>query len=133
VAPVSVRTLGEFIADQRRSRQMSVRQLASRAGVSNPYVSQIERGLRRPSAQILQRLAGALRISSEALFVQAGLLDEPLRVDTRTALSHDPHLTETQRRRLLRMYDDYLTENLPGNGQRRPPLARTREESTACP
>ena len=68
-------TLGEFIAAQRRSAQLSLRQLAEQAGVSNPYLSQIERGLRRPSAEVLQQLSKALRISAETLYVRAGILD----------------------------------------------------------
>ena len=68
--------LGAFIRDQRRAAQMSLRELADRAGVSNPYLSQIERGLRRPSADILRQVAHALHLSAEALFVRAGILDE---------------------------------------------------------
>ena len=70
-----IKPLGEYIREQRRNAQYSVRQLAQAAGVSNPYLSQIERGLRKPSAEILQQLAKALRISAETLYVQAGLLD----------------------------------------------------------
>ena len=68
--------LGDYIRDQRVLAQISLRQLARQAGVSNPYLSQIERGLRKPSAEILQQIAKALRISAEALYVQAGILDE---------------------------------------------------------
>ncbi|WP_420813936.1 helix-turn-helix domain-containing protein, partial [Phytoactinopolyspora endophytica] len=71
-------SIGEFLKEQRRTAQLSLRQLADMAGVSNPYLSQIERGLRKPSADVLQQIAKALRISSEALYVRAGLLDEPI-------------------------------------------------------
>ena len=71
-----VRDLGAFIREQRKTAQLSLRTLAERAGISNPYLSQIERGLRRPSADILQRVADALRISAESLYVQAGILEE---------------------------------------------------------
>jgi len=73
---LNMRGLGEYIRDQRRTAQISLRQLARQAGVSNPYLSQIERGLRKPSAEILQQIAKALRISAEAMYVQAGILEE---------------------------------------------------------
>src|SRR6185369_8692351 len=76
VAALNVRELGDFIRDQRHAAQISLRQLAQQAGVSNPYLSQIERGLRKPSAEILQQIAKALRISAEVLYVQAGILEE---------------------------------------------------------
>jgi transcriptional regulator with XRE-family HTH domain len=74
MARLDVRNLGDYIRDQRNSAQISLRQLAKLAGVSNPYLSQIERGLRKQSAEILQQIAKALRISAEALYVQAGIL-----------------------------------------------------------
>jgi len=77
MARIDVSGLGSYIREQRDQAQMSVRQLAAAAGVSNPYLSQVERGLRRPSAEILSRLAGALRISAETLYVQAGILSKP--------------------------------------------------------
>ena len=76
IKEISVRGLGDYIREQRRTAQISLRQLARQAGVSNPYLSQIERGLRKPSAEILQQIAKALRISAEALYVQAGILEE---------------------------------------------------------
>jgi transcriptional regulator with XRE-family HTH domain len=79
VATLKVGPLGEFIREQRRSAQISLRQLAESAGVSNPYLSQIERGLRKPSAEILQQIAKGLRISAETLYVRAGILDERVR------------------------------------------------------
>ena len=105
--------LGEFIREQRRTAQISVRQLAKLAGVSNPYLSQIERGLRRPSAEIMQQIAKGLRISAEALYVQAGILDERVVggavVD---AVIADPTITERQKHVLLEVYDSFRKENL---------------------
>ena len=105
--------LGEFIREQRRTAQISVRQLAKLAGVSNPYLSQIERGLRRPSAEIMQQIAKGLRISAEALYVQAGILDERVVggavVD---AVIADPTITERQKQVLLEVYDSFRKENL---------------------
>ncbi len=111
--------LGDYIREQRDQAQMSVRQLAAAAGVSNPYLSQIERGLRRPSAEILSRLAGALRISAESLYVQAGILSEADAErrnvgearDARAAIACDPTLTESQRRTLLEIYSAFQAEN----------------------
>lgn len=104
--------LGEFIREQRRAAQISVRQLARAAGVSNPYLSQIERGLRRPSAEILQQIAKGLRISAEAMYVQAGILDERIAgglvVD---AVLADTTLTERQKQVMLEVYDSFRKEN----------------------
>jgi len=104
----AVRDLGAFIREQRRAAQLSLRTLASNAGVSNPYLSQIERGLRKPSAEILQSIAGALRISAETLYVKAGILEE--RDDDLAArILADPHLTEPQRQALLAVYRSFRT------------------------
>jgi transcriptional regulator with XRE-family HTH domain len=102
--------LGEFIRAQRELAQMSVRRLADLAGVSNPYLSQIERGLRRPSAEILQQLAKALKISVETLYVHAGFLtdDEAERPNVREAIAQDPLLTAEQKQALLNVYESYL-------------------------
>ena len=112
--PVAVvRHLGEFIREQRRSSQISVRQLAKTAGVSNPYLSQIERGLRKPSAEILQQLAKALRISAEALYIQAGILEQREAGGLVTAaLMGDEGLTERQKQVLMEIYDSFRRENL---------------------
>ena len=112
--PVAVvRHLGEFIREQRRSSQISVRQLAKTAGVSNPYLSQIERGLRKPSAEILQQLAKALRISAEALYIQAGILEQREEGGLVTAaLMGDEGLTERQKQVLMEIYDSFRKENL---------------------
>ncbi len=105
-----VAELGEFIKDQREIASMSVRRLAELAGVSNPYLSQIERGLRRPSAEILQQLAKALKISAETLYVRAGLLSEEdaLAPSTREAIARDPLLTAEQKQALLNVYESYV-------------------------
>jgi transcriptional regulator with XRE-family HTH domain len=102
--------LGEFIRNQREVASMSVRRLADLAGVSNPYLSQIERGLRRPSAEILQQLAKALKISVETLYVQAGLLsdDEAAAPSVREAIARDPLLTADQKQALLNVYESYV-------------------------
>lgn len=109
--------LGDFIKTQREIARMSVRRLADLAGVSNPYLSQIERGLRRPSAEILQQLARALQISAESLYVRAGLLsDEAGSGDgVRDAVARDPALTPEQRTALLGVYDSFVAANLAAN------------------
>jgi transcriptional regulator with XRE-family HTH domain len=107
--------LGDYIREQRDQAQMSVRQLAAAAGVSNPYLSQIERGLRRPSADILNRLAGALRISAESLYVQAGILSEvdrpEMSLSVVDSIAADQSLSEAQRRTLLEIYRAFQAEN----------------------
>src|SRR3954453_10042513 len=97
VGTLKVRDLGEYIRQQRKTAQISLRQLARQAGVSNPYLSQIERGLRKPSAEILQQIAKALRISAEAMYVQAGILEEREGGEFSESVLRDPHLTERQR------------------------------------
>ncbi len=109
--------LGEFIRAQRELAQMSVRRLADLAGVSNPYLSQIERGLRRPSAEILQQLAKALKISVETLYVRAGFLsdDEAERPNVREAIGRDPLLTAEQKQALLNVYEQLPPRRAHGN------------------
>lgn len=113
MASLNVGNLGEYLREQRRQAQLSLRQLADAAGVSNPYLSQIERGLRKPSADILQQLAKALRISAETLYVQAGILDERDRdeVETRAAILADPSINERQKQVLLQIYESFRKEN----------------------
>ncbi|MEU1943587.1 helix-turn-helix transcriptional regulator [Streptomyces sp. NPDC020125] len=113
MASLNVGNLGEFLREQRRSAQLSLRQLADAAGVSNPYLSQIERGLRKPSAEILQQLAKALRISAETLYVQAGILDERDREETevRSVILADPSINERQKQVLLQIYESFRKEN----------------------
>ena len=109
---VSVNSIGEYIREQREQAKISMRQLAQSAGVSNPYLSQIERGLRKPSADILQQIAKGLRISAEALYVQAGILeDRPADSGVRSALLADPELSERQKQVLLEIYESFRREN----------------------
>lgn len=104
--------IGDFIRDQRDQAQMSLRQLAKAAQVSNPYLSQVERGLRKPSAEILSRIAQGLRISAETLYVQAGILDERAGDEAvTTAIAADSTLTERQRTTLLQIYAAFQAEN----------------------
>jgi len=108
---MNVGSIGEYIRQQREQAKISLRQLSSAAGVSNPYLSQIERGLRRPSAEILQQIAKGLRISAEALYVQAGILeDRQSDSGVRTAVLADPVLTERQKQVLLEIYESFRKE-----------------------
>ncbi len=111
MSPVNVPAIGAYIREQREQAKISLRQLAQAAGVSNPYLSQIERGLRRPSADILQQIARGLRISAEALYVQAGFLeDRPPGIGVRDAVLADPELTERQKQMLLEVYESFRKE-----------------------
>jgi transcriptional regulator with XRE-family HTH domain len=112
MATIDVSTLGEFIREQRQAAEVSLRQLARTAGVSNPYLSQVERGLKKPSAEILGQIASALRISAETLYVRAGLL-EPRAGDAAVteAIAADPTLQERQRQVLLEIYAAFQNEN----------------------
>jgi len=109
----ALESLGEFLREQRRSAEMTLRQLADQTGVSNPYLSQIERGLRRPSAEVLQQLAKGLRISAETLYVRAGILDpdDDRERSVEMAVLSDRGLTERQRRVLLDIYESFRREN----------------------
>ncbi|MGW5799752.1 helix-turn-helix domain-containing protein [Streptomyces bacillaris] len=113
MASLNVGNLGEYLREQRRAAQLSLRQLADAAGVSNPYLSQIERGLRKPSADVLQQVAKALRISAETLYVRAGILDEREReeLETRAVILADPSINERQKNVLLQIYDSFRREN----------------------
>ena len=112
MARIDVGGIGVFIRDQRDQAQMSLRQLAKAADVSNPYLSQVERGLRKPSAEILNRIAQGLRISAETLYVQAGILDEREGDEAvTTAIATDQTLTERQRTTLLQIYAAFQSEN----------------------
>ncbi len=107
-----VKSIGDYIREQREQARISVRQLASATGVSNPYLSQIERGLRKPSADILQQIAKGLRISAEALYVQAGILeDRPADSGVRSALLADADLSERQKQVLIEIYESFRKEN----------------------
>ncbi|MFC9338598.1 helix-turn-helix domain-containing protein [Streptomyces sp. NPDC057020] len=113
MASLNVGNLGDYLREQRRTAQLSLRQLADAAGVSNPYLSQIERGLRKPSAEVLQQVAKALRISAETLYVRAGILDETEReeLETRAVVLADPSINERQKQVLLQIYDSFRKEN----------------------
>ena len=105
-------SIGDYIRQQREQSKISLRQLAEQAGVSNPYLSQIERGLRTPSADILQQIAKGLRISAEALYVQAGILeDRPGDSGVRAAVLTDPQLTERQKQVLIEIYESFRRES----------------------
>jgi transcriptional regulator with XRE-family HTH domain len=109
--------LGAFIREQRSTARLSLRRLSELAGISNPYLSQIERGLRRPSAEILQQIAKALRISAETLYVQAGILEPNTGGnDLSREILVDPHLTEEQKQALVRIYLSFRHEN-EGQGE----------------
>ena len=104
--------LGQFIREQRQLGRMSLRKLSEVAGISNPYLSQIERGLRKPSAEILQQIARALRISAETLYVRAGILEErDVDHDLPGEILRDPYLTEDQKQTLVRIYLSFRHEN----------------------
>jgi transcriptional regulator with XRE-family HTH domain len=105
------RDIGDYIRQQRSNAKISLRQLSRLAGVSNPYLSQIERGLRKPSAEILQQIAKGLRISAEALYVQAGILDLPTGGPVTDAVRSDPELNERQKQVLLDVYESFRREN----------------------
>jgi transcriptional regulator with XRE-family HTH domain len=122
-----VRELGSFIREQREHAKLSGRNLAKRAGVSNPYLSQIERGLRKPSAEILQSIAGALRISAETLYVKAGILEER-EGDLTAAIMADQSLTDKQRRALLEVYRSFTTASAAAADKPDPAPAATPDE-----
>ena len=109
--------LGAFIRDQRQMGRVSLRKLSEMAGISNPYLSQIERGLRKPSADILQQIAKALRISAETLYVRAGILEErDGEEDVPMAVLRDAQLTEEQKQTLLRIYRSFVSETRTSAG-----------------
>lgn len=115
---LTVETLGGYLREQRVNAGVSLRQLADQSGVSNPYLSQIERGLRRPSAEVLQQLAKALRISAESLYVQAGILtptDDEVR-SVEMAVLADPGLTDRQKQALMEVYLSFRAVTLSATG-----------------
>ena len=142
---MKVRELGSFIRNQRVSERLSLRGLSALAGVSIPYLSQVERGLRRPSAEILQAIAKALRISAETLYVQAGILDAHPVPDVAGAIMGDPTITERQKQALVQIYEAFREEaevkrskldgrvksraaRSPNPAPLRPPVTKSRKE-----
>ncbi len=137
-------SLGDYLREQRQNARLSVRQLSELAGVSNPYLSQIERGLKKPSAEILQQLAKGLEVSAESLYVRAGLLDPqdrpaPDLPDTRQVILNDPRLTSRQKDSLLAVYDSFIADEAtpaPASRARKaatPTARRARKSTTPAP
>ena len=126
--------LGQFIREQRSVAQLSLRKLSELADVSNPYLSQIERGLRHPSAEILQQIARALEISSETLYVRAGILDEPDgEVDVIGEVRRDPALSEEQKKTIVRIYESFRRENEPLAAEAGAPVLDSAMPDSAMP
>jgi transcriptional regulator with XRE-family HTH domain len=111
VVTKSAQDIGSFIRAQREAAQVSVRQLAEKAGVSNPYLSQIERGLRKPSADVLNQIAKALRVSAEVLYIRAGILEPSEASEVRDAIINDTVITERQKQVLLEIYTSFVQQN----------------------
>src|SRR3954467_89754 len=110
----TVESLGDYLKEQRSNARLSLRQLAEQAGVSNPYLSQIERGLRKPSAEVLQQLASALRVSTPVMYLRAGLLGALDAKEGQTvvgAIASDPDLTAAQKQSLIQIYETFRREN----------------------
>jgi transcriptional regulator with XRE-family HTH domain len=116
-------SLGEFIAAQRKTAQLSLRQLADQTGISNPYLSQIERGLRKPSAEVLLQLSKALRVSAETLYVRAGILDpeDHPATSVEMAVLADMAISERQKRVLIDVYTSFVNENEKAATSSKPP------------
>ena len=129
MATLKVGSLGEYIREQRESAQVSLRQLARTAGVSNPYLSQIERGVKKPSAEILSQIAKGLRISAETLYVQAGILDERDSSDVVAAVLADPTIGERHKRVLLDVYESFRAEHA---ADVKPPAKKTAAKKPAA-
>lgn len=125
----TVESLGDYLKEQRVASRLSLRQLAQQAGVSNPYLSQIERGLRKPSAEVLQQIAKALRISAEQLYVRAGILspEDGVGGSVELAVLNDTGLTERQKQSLLDVYSSFLAMNGEPDGD---PAGDTSTEPT---
>jgi transcriptional regulator with XRE-family HTH domain len=131
---MKVKDVGKFIRDQRRAANVSLRKLAKLAGVSNPYLSQIERGLRRPSAEILSGIAKALRISAETMYVKAGILDpreDPHPDDLVSWILSDRAITERQKQVLIQIYDSFREETERARQARRKRAKRQKPEGPA--
>ncbi|EID16061.1 helix-turn-helix domain-containing protein [Mycolicibacterium phlei] len=131
-AQTAAQDIGSFIRMQREAAQVSVRQLAEKAGVSNPYLSQIERGLRKPSADVLAQIAKALRLSAEVLYVRAGILEPSDPSPVRDAIINDTAITERQKRALLEIYTSFCEQNEAAQkSAATSPGSETGEESAA--
>ncbi len=117
----AVHDLGSFIRTQRESAQVSLRQLAKLAGVSNPYLSQIERGLRKPSAEVLAQIAKGLRVSAEVLYVQAGILEQKEASPVLDAVLTDTAISERQKQLLVEIYESFRRENASSVAAGTPP------------
>lgn len=122
--------LGDYIRQQRSSAKISLRQLSKLAGVSNPYLSQVERGLRKPSAEILAQIAKGLRISAEALYVQAGILEAPLGGPVGEAIRAATDISDRQKQVLLDIYESFRRENLAANDDADESAAQQHEDET---
>jgi len=137
--PISLHDLGEYLREQRQSAQLSLRQLSEVAGISNPYISQIERGLKKPSAEILQALAKALSISAESLYVRAGILDERTDVgearlvDVTDAVLADPKLNDRQRAVLLDVYESFVGAPAPSKAPASKSTKSTKSRRASSP
>lgn len=127
-----VSSLGEYIRQQRKQAKISLRQLAAQAGVSNPYLSQVERGLRKPSAEILNQIAKGLHISAQALYVQAGLIeDRQPDSDVLAAIRADVTLTGRQRQVLIDIYESFRKENRAESAQPPQPAEPSKDDDPA--
>jgi len=115
------RDIGEFIRDLRHNARISLRELADRAGVSNPYLSQIERGLRKPSAEVLAQIASALRVSTPLMYLRAGLLHEKDGQGVLASIAADPDLTVAQKQSLTQIYETFRRENARGDSHEQYP------------
>ncbi|MGV0624335.1 helix-turn-helix domain-containing protein [Mycolicibacter minnesotensis] len=111
VVSTAAADIGSFIRSQREAAQVSMRQLADKAGVSNPYLSQIERGLRKPSADVLNQIAKALRVSAEVLYIRAGILEPSEKSEVRDAVICDEAISERQKQVLLDIYTSFVQQN----------------------
>lgn len=120
VVSTAAADIGSFIRSQREAAQVSMRQLADKAGVSNPYLSQIERGLRKPSADVLNQIAKALRVSAEVLYIRAGILEPSEKSEVRDAVIADAAITERQKQVLLDIYTSFVQQN-EADGEETPP------------
>jgi transcriptional regulator with XRE-family HTH domain len=126
------RDLGEFIRELRKNARISLRQLAEQAGVSNPYLSQIERGLRKPSAEVLQQLANALRVSTPLMYLRAGLLAEREGQGVLAAIAADPDLTDRHKKTLIEIYEAFRREH-SRSSEPSEPTAGTGSEAKSAP